>query len=114
MWVRSPTAKNDGRKSAIVKEIDEFVNHSRYLGAAGCDFAGAAEVVAGVVVAVGVTEGHPSIVAYRRHSRSRVQGEESHEAVLVAAVLEVEDGRTEWVQAGSGQEQERAEVVHTD
>jgi len=42
MWVRSPTAKNDGRKSAIVKDIDEVVNHSRYLGAAGCDFAGAA------------------------------------------------------------------------
>ena len=69
-------------------------------------------------VAVDATEDHPSTVAHRRNSTGRVQAETSRGykqmGLAAAAVLEVEDGRTEQVQAGPGLEQERAkEVVHT-
>jgi len=62
-------------------------------------------------------EDHPSTVAaHRRDSTGRVQVETSHEykEMALAAVLEVEDGRTEQVQVEPGPEQELAkEVVRT-
>jgi len=65
-----------------------------------------------------VVDDHPSTVAHRRDSTGRVQVETScgnkETALAAAAVLEVEDGRTEQVQMGPGPEQEHAkEVVHT-
>jgi len=67
---------------------------------------------------VDAAEDRPSPVAHRRDSTGRVQVETScgnkETALAAAAVLEVEDERTEQVQMGPGPEQERAkEVVRT-
>jgi hypothetical protein len=75
------------------------------------------EVVAGVaVVDVGVIEDHPLIVAQRWRSTGRVPEENLYAVAIADAVVqEVEDERTDQVQVGSGQEQERAKwVVHID
>ena len=67
---------------------------------------------------VDATEDPPSPVVHRRNSTGRIQVETScvnkETTLAAAAVLEVEDGRTEQVRMGPGPEQERAkEVVHT-
>lgn len=76
-----------------------------------------AQTEAAAACVVDATEGHPSTVVHRRDSTGRVQVETScgnKETALAAAVLGVEDGRTEQVRMGPGPEQGRAQgVVHT-